>query len=148
VGERDLTTHRGGDHATCGTVADQGRLTSAMGTCQTVQVNTAHIPTVTVAEVPSGAYLLDVREDDEWAAGHAPDAVHLPMMEVPVRFGEIPQDQDVIVVCRMGGRSAQVVGYLRQQGWDNVINLDGGMASWAAAGRPVVTDDGRAPQIA
>jgi rhodanese-related sulfurtransferase len=101
------------------------------------------IPSMTVQQVPAGAYLLDVREDDEWSAGHAPDAVHLPMMEVPARLTEIPTDQDVVVVCRVGGRSAQVVGYLRQQGWENVINLDGGMTGWAAAGRPVVADSGQ-----
>jgi rhodanese-related sulfurtransferase len=106
------------------------------------------IPTVTVSEIPADAYLLDVREDDEWEAGHAPGAAHLPMMEIPVRMAEVPQDRDVVVVCRVGGRSGQVVAYLRQQGWDNVINLDGGMLGWAAAGRPVIADNGRAPHIA
>ncbi len=106
-----------------------------------------HIPTVTVNEVTSDAYLLDVREVDEWDAGHAPGAAHLPMMEIPARMEEVPQDRDVVVVCRVGGRSGQVVAYLRQQGWDNVTNLDGGMMSWAASGRPVVTDNGRVPQI-
>ncbi|BCJ71855.1 rhodanese-like domain-containing protein [Catellatospora bangladeshensis] len=107
----------------------------------------AQIPTATVAEVPADAYLLDVREDDEWTAGHAPQAVHLPMMQIPVRMAEVPQDRDVYVVCRVGGRSGQVVAYLRQQGWDNVTNVDGGMTGWAAAGRPVVADEGRQPQI-
>jgi rhodanese-related sulfurtransferase len=102
---------------------------------------------VTAVDVPADAYLLDVREDDEWAAGRALNAVHLPMMQIPTRLGEVPQDQDVVVVCRVGGRSGQVVAYLRQQGWDNVTNLDGGMISWAAAGRPVVADDGRTPAI-
>lgn len=105
------------------------------------------IPTVTVSDVAADAYLLDVREDDEWAAGHAPGAVHLPMMELPARLAEVPQDRDVVVVCRVGGRSGQVVAYLRRQGWDNVSNLDGGMLGWAAAGRPVIADDGREPQI-
>jgi rhodanese-related sulfurtransferase len=106
-----------------------------------------HIPTVTVSDVSTDAYLLDVRELDEWNAGHAPGAAHLPMMEIPSRMDEVPQDREVVVVCRIGGRSGHVVAYLRQQGWDNVTNLDGGMMGWAAAGRPVVTDDGRVPQI-
>ncbi|WP_026208635.1 rhodanese-like domain-containing protein [Catelliglobosispora koreensis] len=105
------------------------------------------IPSVTVTDVPSTAYLLDVREDDEWTAGHAPGAVHLPMMEIPARMAEVPQDREVVVVCRVGGRSGQVVGYLIQQGWENVINLEGGMMSWAAAGRPVVSDTGSAAEI-
>jgi rhodanese-related sulfurtransferase len=99
------------------------------------------VPAVTVPEVVDGAYLLDVREDDEWRAGHAPGAHHVPMMEIPVRMAEVPLDQDVVVVCRMGARSAQVVSYLRAHGWDNVVNLAGGMQDWAATGRPVVSDD-------
>jgi rhodanese-related sulfurtransferase len=102
---------------------------------------------VTAAEVDEGAYLLDVREDDEWTAGHAPDAHHLPMMDVPIRMAEVPQDGDVVVVCRMGSRSAQVVAYLRQNGWDNVRNLEGGMEDWAATGRGLVSEDGTPPRV-
>jgi rhodanese-related sulfurtransferase len=110
-------------------------------------VNGATLPTVTVNEVDSDAYLLDVREADEWAAGHAPGAVHLPMMEIPARIAEIPTDREVVVVCRSGGRSAQVVGYLLHHGWDNVHNLDGGMRAWAAAGRPIQGGTDAPPQI-
>jgi rhodanese-related sulfurtransferase len=106
------------------------------------------VPTVTVDEVAADAYLLDVREDDEWAAGHAPDATHLPMMQIPARIEEIPADRDVVVVCRVGGRSAQVVAYLQQHGLTRTINLDGGMSDWAAAGRPMVSEDGGAPRVA
>lgn len=106
------------------------------------------IPIIAPDEVGADAYLLDVREADEWEAGHAPSAIHLPMMEIPLRMAEVPRDRDVVVVCRVGGRSGQVVAYLRQQGWENVSNLDGGMVRWAAAGRPVVADDGREPQVA
>jgi rhodanese-related sulfurtransferase len=98
--------------------------------------------------VAGGAYLLDVREDDEWAAGHAPHAHHLPMFELPARLDEIPADRDVVVVCRVGARSAQVVAYLRAQGWDNVVNLDGGMIAWERAGRPLVSEHGGAAQVA
>ncbi len=102
---------------------------------------------MTASQVETGAYLLDVREDDEWAAGHAPDAHHLPMMEIPARMAEIPDDTDVVVVCRSGGRSGQVVAYLTQNGWDNVRNLDGGMMSWAASGREVVTESGQPARV-
>ena len=102
---------------------------------------------MTASQVDDDAYLLDVREPDEWDAGHAPGAHHLPMMEVPARMAEIPADRDVVVVCRSGGRSAQVVSYLAGNGWDNVHNLDGGMHSWAAAGRDVVTENGRPPRV-
>lgn len=98
------------------------------------------IPSVTAPEVPQHAHLLDVREQDEWDAGHAPGAQHLPMYELPARLAEIPRDRDVVVVCRSGMRSAQVVQFLLGQGWASVRNLDGGMHSWVAAGRPLVTD--------
>lgn len=100
------------------------------------------VPTVAAAGVADDVYLLDVREPDEWAAGHPPGAHHVPMMEIPARADEVPTDRDVVVVCRVGGRSAQVVAYLLQRGFENVYNLDGGMFAWAASGRPVVGEDG------
>ncbi len=105
------------------------------------------IPAVSADQVGEDAYLVDVREDDEWAAGHAPDAHHLPMMEIPARMGEIPGDADVVVVCRSGGRSGQVVAYLMNNGWDNVRNLDGGMHQWAAAGRRMVSEDSQPARV-
>jgi len=100
------------------------------------------VPEVTVAEVGEDAYLLDVRDHDEWAAGHAPHAHHVPMMELLGRLDELPADRDVVVVCRVGSRSAQVVAYLQQQGWERVSNLAGGMWAWQSAGRRMVSDDG------
>ncbi|MFI7596515.1 rhodanese-like domain-containing protein [Actinoplanes sp. NPDC049681] len=105
------------------------------------------VPSVTPAQVESSAYLLDVREPEEWQAGHAPDAHHMPMMEVPARLGEIPNDTEVVVVCRSGGRSGQVVSYLMGNGWDNVRNLDGGMQAWAGEGREVVSENGQPAHI-
>jgi len=107
----------------------------------------AQVPEVAVREVADDAYLLDVRDDDEWAAGHAPDAHHLPMMEIPVRLDEVPRDRDVVVVCRVGSRSAQVTAYLRANGWDRVLNLAGGMAAWESAGRPLLGEDGRGARV-
>ncbi|WP_433299358.1 rhodanese-like domain-containing protein [Actinoplanes sp. CA-030573] len=105
------------------------------------------VPSVTPADVKADAYLLDVREPDEWAAGHAPGAHHLPMMEIPARMAEVPTDVEVVVVCRSGGRSGQVVSYLMGNGWDNVRNLDGGMRSWDAAGRDMVSENGQQAQV-
>jgi len=107
----------------------------------------SQVPTVTVTEIADDAYLLDVREDDEWTAGHAPGAHHLPMMELPARIAEVPADRDVAVICRSGGRSAQVVTYLMRNGWDQVRNVEGGMGEWAAAGRPVVGEDGQPGRV-
>ena len=55
---------------------------------------------MSVEAVTEEAFLLDVRDLDEWTAGHAAAAYHLPMMEVPARLDEVPQDRDVVVVCR------------------------------------------------
>lgn len=106
------------------------------------------VPAVEAADVPVGAYLLDVREADEWAAGHPPGAHHIPMMEIPARMGEIPDDADVVVACRVGARSAQVVAYLVAAGRENVRNLDGGLIAWARAGQPLISEDGSDPQVA
>ncbi|WP_406111240.1 rhodanese-like domain-containing protein [Streptomyces sp. NBC_01003] len=104
------------------------------------------MPTVEVGELVDGDFLLDVREDDEWQAGHAEGALHIPISDFVARFGELteaaPQDGRVNVVCRSGGRSAQVTMYLVQQGID-AVNVAGGMQVWAAAGRPVVDDKGQ-----
>jgi rhodanese-related sulfurtransferase len=106
-----------------------------------------NIPTVDAAQVNDDAYLLDVREPDEWVAGHPPGAHHVPMMQIPARAAEVPADRDVVVICRVGARSAQVVAFLRQRGHENVYNLDGGLFAWAAAGRPLVDEDGGAGEI-
>jgi rhodanese-related sulfurtransferase len=99
------------------------------------------IPTVEVEQLPTDGYLLDVREVDEWDCGHAPHAVHLPMSELMARIDEVPEDREVYVICKVGGRSAQVVGYLNAQGRETV-NVAGGMLAWAAAGRPLVGQGG------
>jgi rhodanese-related sulfurtransferase len=104
------------------------------------------VPAVAVADLPADAPLLDVRESDEWAAGHAPNAQHLPMSELTGRINELPDDDPLYVVCRSGGRSARVVAYLAGQGHP-AVNVEGGMQSWAAQGREVVADGGGAPQI-
>ncbi|MER5220359.1 MULTISPECIES: rhodanese-like domain-containing protein [Streptomyces] len=104
------------------------------------------MPTVEVGDLADGAFLLDVREDDEWQAGHAAGALHIPISEFVARYGELteaaPQDGRIHVICRSGSRSAQVAMYLVQQGID-AVNVDGGMQVWAATGRPVVDDKGQ-----
>ncbi|MFC4376585.1 rhodanese-like domain-containing protein [Nocardia halotolerans] len=111
-------------------------------------MTSSDIPTVPVGEVPAGfdradpvpgAQLLDVREPDEWALGHAPGAVHIPMVDVPARLDEIDIDAELYVVCRQGGRSIEVVKYLTHIGYD-ACNVAGGMVAWQRTGRPVVAD--------
>ena len=97
--------------------------------------------TVAAADVPGllrgGAILLDVREDDEWADGHAPEAIHLPMGQLSQRAGELPKDRTIVCVCHLGGRSARVAQALNGAGWQ-ALNLTGGMQAWMRAGLPVV----------
>jgi rhodanese-related sulfurtransferase len=104
------------------------------------------VPSLPAAQVPADAAMLDVREIDEWNAGHAPGSVHLPMSQLTGRLTEVPADDPLYVVCRSGGRSAQVVQYLTAQG-HAAVNVDGGMQAWAAQGRPVVAENGATPEI-
>jgi rhodanese-related sulfurtransferase len=110
---------------------------------------TSAVPAVLVADLPERAVLLDVRENDEWTAGHAPGAVHVPIGQVAQRLDELAAafpDRPVHVVCRSGGRSARVTAYLTQAGWD-AVNVDGGMRAWAASGRPMVAESNVEPQV-
>lgn len=110
-------------------------------------MNQQQVPQVPAAEVPDDVVLLDVREDDEWDAGHAPVAVHVPMNQVPARLAEVPDADPVHVICRSGARSAQVTAYLNANG-RRAVNVDGGMQGWAAAGRGMVAaTEGAAPQV-
>ena len=104
-------------------------------------------PQVMSANVPDGVYLLDVREDDEWAAGHAPDAVHVRLSELNEHSDEIPRDREVYVICRSGARSAYATQALSGAGW-KAINVSDGMTGWAVAGRPMVSETGTEPFVA
>lgn len=88
------------------------------------------------------ALLLDVREPDEWRAGHAPGATHIPLGELGQRFTELPRDRPIVAVCRSGNRSALATRSLRQAGLQ-VDNLDGGMKAWQKAGLPLEPRNGR-----
>jgi rhodanese-related sulfurtransferase len=98
-------------------------------------------------DLPAGAYLLDVREDDEWAAGHAPDAVHIPVGALGERAAEVPQGTEVYVICRSGARSAYAAQALAGAGW-TTVNVADGMTGWAVAGRPMVSETGAEPYVA
>jgi rhodanese-related sulfurtransferase len=105
------------------------------------------VPEVLSTDLPAGAFLLDVREDDEWTAGHAPDAVHVRLGDLGARAAELPRDREVYVICRSGTRSAYAAQALAGGGM-NAINVADGMTGWAVAGRPMVSDDGTEPHVA
>ncbi len=113
------------------------------------------IPTITVDDIsdapglaePSTSddgrtpILLDVREADEWRAGHAPQAIHLPMSELSERTSELDHTARYHVICRSGNRSGRVVSWMVANGY-HAVNVAGGMYAWAQAGRTVVTESG------
>jgi rhodanese-related sulfurtransferase len=100
------------------------------------------VPEITVGEylaggMPADTQLVDVREPEEWAAGHIPRSVHIPMDQLPSRFAELDRSRPVITVCRSGRRSLYSATDLLQAGFADVRSLAGGIIAWAEAGQPV-----------
>ena len=95
------------------------------------------------AEHAAGALLLDVREDDEWAAGHVAGSLHIPMSELRERFGELPEADATLVICRSGQRSDVVAAALARAGRPGCANVAGGLLQWVRAGLPIDPPDGR-----
>ena len=104
------------------------------------------VPTVSAAEVPEDAVVLDVREDDEWVAGHIEGATHIPLGDVPARLDDVPEGDPIYVTCRGGGRSARAAAWLNRNGYD-AVNVAGGMGAWQEAGRPMVSETGQPPTV-
>lgn len=98
-------------------------------------------PEAAAASLADGAVILDVREPDEWDAGHIAGALHIPLRELALREGELPRDRRLIAVCRSGSRSAHVTAALRRAGYD-IENLAGGMKAWVQAGLPIEPVEG------
>ena len=86
-----------------------------------------------------GAFLLDVRTPEEWNESHVDGAVLIPSSELDARVNEIPTDQDILIICRSGNRSAQARDLLRGYGLKRTTSINGGINSWIASGLPVVT---------
>ncbi|MCU0267668.1 MAG: rhodanese-like domain-containing protein [Acidimicrobiales bacterium] len=95
----------------------------------------------------NGGLLVDVRERNEWDAGHAPKAKHYPLRTLPSSIERLPADRTLVVVCRSGNRSKRATRLLRKEGLD-ARNLRGGMTAWRAAGQPLVNSRGRTGTVA
>ena len=109
-----------------------------------IPVDTPEISIGQLAEaVIDGAAIIDVREPGEYAAGHVPGAVPIPMGQLPNRMAELDRGAPVYVVCASGNRSATMTGFLRNAGFD-AYSVAGGTSGWARSGRPVV--GGNAPR--
>jgi rhodanese-related sulfurtransferase len=94
-----------------------------------------------VSKRRSDLHLLDVREQDEWDAGHIEGAQHIPLGQLGARLAEVPREQVVVAVCRSGSRSDRAAKGLRGQGFD-AENLEGGVTAWSRAGLPLVARGG------
>ena len=105
------------------------------------------VPEVDVAvlaqALDAGAPLVDVRTEDEYVGGHVPGAVLVPLHQLGERHTEVAADQEVYVICHVGGRSAAAVAALNRAGY-RTVNVAGGTAAWVEAGLPVV--EGPAPR--
>lgn len=86
----------------------------------------------------NGAFILDVREQDEWMAGHIKGATLISLGDLPNRIGELPKDKDIVVVCRSGRRSAEGRDILLKSGFTRVTSMTGGMNAWASQEYQVV----------
>ncbi len=110
---------------------------------QQYQLAEAPATTVSVAQAydkyNQGVFLLDVREQSEWDDFHIPDTTLIPLGELESRLAELPEDQEIVVVCRSGNRSQDGLDILKANGFVTVSSMDGGVTEWKAAGYPITT---------
>lgn len=103
----------------------------------TVDAEISEVSPEDVRRLLPEAYALDVREEDEFAEGHAPGAHWIPQSELASRLDELPRDRAILAMCRSGNRSLRAAQFLAQMGFSNVFNLSGGVTAWRAAHLPV-----------
>lgn len=104
------------------------------------------VPSIEVSALADDARILDVREHDEWRAGHAPGAILSPLADLPTSLGNLPHGEQIPVICRSGGRSSRAVEWLKREGFD-AVNVEGGMRAWAQADKPMVSENDEEPQV-
>lgn len=95
------------------------------------------VKTVNAIKDRDDVLVIDVREQWEYDEGHIPGVTLIPMNEISTRLNELPTDKEIVVTCRSGNRSGQVADFLRDQGFDNVHNMTGGIVAWENAGLTV-----------
>jgi rhodanese-related sulfurtransferase len=108
------------------------------------------VPSITRDELLADAVILDVREDDEFAAGHIEGAVHVPIGSLASKMfydpGDLVTDAPLVLVCKGGGRATRATAWLNANGFD-AVRLDGGTRGWAESGRPMASETGQPPAI-
>jgi rhodanese-related sulfurtransferase len=91
------------------------------------------------AKRDAGAFILDVRQPDEWSQYHIEGAMLIPLGELASRVNELPRDQEIVVVCHSGNRSAKGRDILLNAGFIRVTSMAGGLIQWQGAGYPIVS---------
>ncbi len=86
-----------------------------------------------------GAFILDVRQPEEWNELHVPGATLIPLDQLPQRVNEVPKDKEIVVICRSGNRSQAGRDILLQAGYEKVTSVSGGILAWRNAGYPTVS---------
>jgi rhodanese-related sulfurtransferase len=97
--------------------------------------------TITVEEAyqkyQAGTFVLDVRTQEEWDEFHAPNTTHIPLDDLESRLSELPQGEEIVVICRSGNRSQEGRDILLENGFTAVTSVEGGLKEWSAAGYPL-----------
>ena len=99
-------------------------------------------PTTTAKKEKEGALVVDVREENEVKelSYDVQNLLHIPLSEFEDRYSEVPKDKSVIMACKGGGRSLKAAYFLQNKGYNDVMNLDGGILKWAEKKFPVKGD--------
>ncbi len=102
----------------------------------------AHVPQLSVQELSrkAGAFILDVRSDGEWNHGHIAGAIHRMAGDLAKHLQDLPREGAIHVVCGSGYRSSVAASLLRHEGFENIVNVVGGMEAWYAQDLPVVNE--------
>lgn len=135
---RTLRVHKRSDCALCGTQPSITQIADVEWSCSAMTTQDTCPEEITAAELKARLdrqdplCLLDVREPFEYEICSLPTATFIPLGELPARYGELDREKEIVVYCKMGGRSARAAQFLRQQGFARVINLAGGILGWAA----------------
>ena len=96
--------------------------------------------------IDDGYKLIDVREEHEWNAGHHPDAIHIPMGQIPKSIDNFQEKTKYIIICRSGHRSGKVAAYLDSQGYES-FNMIGGMRQFSEISDNVQDSTGKKGNI-
>jgi rhodanese-related sulfurtransferase len=126
------------------TAAPPATPAAAAGAAANAPAAVAPLPeTISVAAAAAkreaGAFVLDVRQPDEWNEYHIPGSTLIPLDQLESRLNEVPKDKEVVVVCRSGNRSQPGRDILKNAGFPQVTSVTGGLKEWQAAGLPTVT---------